>query len=290
MWGNSMENLSRCCVLLLMAFSHILGQDEPDGQRAVQCSSFMGNDTSFPNATIVTEDAMEEVDNDIQAFVNCTQPFGVILFSTPIINTLTTVLVDMPMTFGTVNGTDVVFNCPTSGSIFDIRSPGVTLSNMTFANCTSLDGAAPVHISNCTSFQPPVRLENVQFQSNANSNGTAGLDISLGCNAQLKNASFFNNSGLDGTAIDIKSGSLVSVTSSNFHLNVAASRGGAIQVINASLKIRMCNFTSNKGANGEGGAGGAIYIWVRHYEHVNSLKTALCISASSVLCMFNHYF
>ena len=75
------------------------------------------------NGLIVNEKALEENGMNLQFFVDCSQPGDKIIFDTEVVKTQNTTVVSHPVVFDVANPdtSRVALQCPSSGTIFDVR-------------------------------------------------------------------------------------------------------------------------------------------------------------------------
>lgn len=77
---------------------------------------------------IVTDEALKGVGDDLQFFVNCSQPYGIIILATPRVKSAKPITISKPLTIDTLNISKAVFTCPPQGMVFDIRYRQLCLS------------------------------------------------------------------------------------------------------------------------------------------------------------------
>eukprot|EP00803_Ostreobium_quekettii_P007647 evm.model.scf_88.4 EVM.evm.TU.scf_88.4 scf_88:109636-111423(-) len=233
-----------------------------------ECASLMGNSTNVPDSILVTEGILKEIENDVQLLVHCSKREGSVVFATPTVEPRATVVVRKPVELRAANASEVVFACPPGATVFDVRSDGVEMSGITFANCITRGGGALVRTSNDKSPISRQRkgsernlliMNRVVFRSNVNANRTAGIAVSQGYELKVAKSYFLGNWGGEGAAMAIGEGATGEVVDSLFEGNIASKHGGAISADHANIRIRNCTFAHNAGGYHADGAGGAIY-------------------------------
>eukprot|EP00803_Ostreobium_quekettii_P004798 evm.model.scf_1049EXC.5 EVM.evm.TU.scf_1049EXC.5 scf_1049EXC:31122-36641(-) len=253
-----MKNLSVrllvCNLLLLFFVAKLVTAQENQPPTNFNCSLLGNGDTFSGASTVVTEDVLDAADNNLQFVVDCISSNGSIVFDTPSVEPISTITIDKPVRMEASDAIGkTVFSCPPGGTIFDIRSHGVSLANLVFANC-STDGAAAVQAEDCGPGPNQVDIVGVEFLSNANTNATAGLKVSS-CRVRARGVKFIDGTGTEGGAVAISNNSIVVLEDSSFENNMASFRGGALHVRSSAVSVASCNFTGNNASMD----GGAIY-------------------------------
>eukprot|EP00803_Ostreobium_quekettii_P007648 evm.model.scf_88.5 EVM.evm.TU.scf_88.5 scf_88:120452-123089(+) len=226
-----------CCIALLLPFAHAVGQKRRGDGAQDKCASLRGNSADFPGAILVTEGILKEIENDVQLLVQCSKRGGSVVFATPAVAPRATVVVRKPVELRAANASEVVFACPQGATVFDVRSDGVKMFGITFANCITRDGGPLVRASvdkppTATNRKGAKRnllvMNRVVFRSNVNARGTAGIAVSQGCKLKVVKSSFLGNWAGEGAAVAIGEGAVGEVAYSLFEGNMASERGGAI--------------------------------------------------------------
>eukprot|EP00803_Ostreobium_quekettii_P007398 evm.model.scf_390.1 EVM.evm.TU.scf_390.1 scf_390:26673-35480(-) len=182
-----------------------------------------------------------------------------VLFATPEVAPLVSILVEKPTTFGVANTTKVSFKCPPEGTVFDIRSPSVHLSDVSFSRCDLSSGMPPVTVSGCETGWGPIHLTRTEFVGNLGA-GLVAASSGLGeCRLIVKNSVFLHNSlssitDFDLAVIKMVSGGRLEIESSLFQgnrrrlddpLEDAAFESNVIYADKATVVLSHCQFTDN---------------------------------------------
>ena len=180
------------CCLLLFAPKRLLGQDEILSL-PLNCSLFQVDDTmSIGKNVHATADALNKTANRLDSFVECTPANQSIVFDVPSVLVNGSVIIDKPLSLKASELVgQVQFHCPPEGTVFDIQSHCVIMLNFTFSDCSN-NSKLPIKLSNCGSGQSLVDVFGVEFVSNLNSNGSAGIEV-LGCNLRVRDSVFRNS-------------------------------------------------------------------------------------------------
>ena len=146
------------------------------------------------------------------------------------------------------------------------------ITNTNFVNITSRWFAVYFHGESKNNYQywnnRPAYMENCSFiNCNITNKGTYGVALGISHdNMIIKNCSFINNRGVQGSAImiggisnpsvafngDNTHGHNVSIIDCTFNNNVATTHGGAIYIVGNTAKIYNCTFINNTAQNGKG--------------------------------------
>ena len=144
----------------------------------VKCSLVENGDFFSGTPTVVTTDALTAAGSKLQVFVDCVSPHGSIIIDAPSVDPISTTAINKPVRLETSDVVGkAVISCSSEGTVFDIRSHDVGLSNFIFANC-SVDDAAAVQVEDCGPGQNQVDIVGVEFLSKFYRNCTAGVTIS----------------------------------------------------------------------------------------------------------------
>ena len=249
--GSGYTILLWCCLLLLEP-KGVLTQDETQTPR-LNCSQFQIDDAmGNTKDVVVNTSALNSVANDLQFLFECVPPNQSIIFDVPFIRANRTIVIDKPVSLEASESVGrAAFGCPPGTGIFDIQSHGVTMLNLVFSNCAGV-GEPVVKVSECGTEPNPVSMIGVEFVSIANSNGSAGVEVS-GCNVRMRDSVFRNCFGRHGAALDIQEGSSVVIENATFLNNTASMNGAAVRLLSSAAVINVSNFSSNS-ARMQGGA------------------------------------
>ena len=175
------------------------------------------------------------------------------------------IVIDKPIT---INGNGYTIDAKGKARIFDIRSIGVVLENITFVNGNTTDSGGAVYFSysgdviNCNFtgntanqyggavyFLNKGNVSNCNFTGNSAS-GDGGAVYFIEMDSIVLNCKFTGNSasGDGGAVYFMYNGEMINC---NFINNTASGDGGAINM--GSGTVSNCNFTGNT-ANHDGGA------------------------------------
>ncbi|GMH45411.1 hypothetical protein BSKO_13368 [Bryopsis sp. KO-2023] len=246
------------------------------------CGKFLRADPSQSDTWIIS--SLESKRNDLQAVLDCVPEGGTLRFQNSkkrvgekkdggvregVFQPNGTVVIKRPIQLDSANG-EAVFSCPSSGvPLFHIRSPGVSIQNLTIQDCNLAEpsqSAVVVDVDRWAfefqSKEPPsnpsVSFSNLLFHRNINLNSTGALLIKSVQQASLVNVSFVDNGGRDGGGMRVLAAEgEIQLEGCTFEGNFGSNTGGGMSVEAAGgLRVLGGGFRNNSA----GSSGGAAHI------------------------------